>query len=478
MKKLFFLSAIIFGLSGCVKEKFDSPPAGGEDPIGVVANTTIKQLRSLYPIGSATPIKIDQDWVISGIVNADDKDGNLYKVVTIQDSTAGIQIKIDNSSLYTEYPVGRRVFVKCKDLYLGEYSGHVQMGGYIDNSDGRADLGYVSSTIAKVKVLGGKWGFTVEPKEVTIASLDNVTYQSMLIKIKDVEFGCSDIYQPWADAINKGSLNRIAQDCSSNQITVRTSGYSRFAAATAPAGKCDITAIFTVFKSGSNFTKQLVLRNQNDAQQTSNTRCDGSTISGNQFISIASLRALFTGATIPAPCASKIRGVVVSDNSQNNFDTRNLVIQDAGAGITCRMSAAHGFAVGDLVEVSTAGAELSEFRGLLQLNNLPLTNVTKVGTETPVPVTVTNSQLNSDFNTYESRLVRVSGVTLSGNNGVYGGNVTMIDATGSFTLYTRIGTNPAAFSTSNYPSGTVTVTAVTSEFNTPQMSIRTTGDIQ
>ena len=101
MKKLFFLSAIIFGLSGCVKEKFDSPPAGGEDPIGVVANTTIKQLRSLYPIGSATPIKIDQDWVISGIVNADDKDGNLYKVVTIQDSTAGIQIKIDNSSLYT-----------------------------------------------------------------------------------------------------------------------------------------------------------------------------------------------------------------------------------------------------------------------------------------------------------------------------------------------------------------------------------------
>jgi hypothetical protein len=225
MKKLFFLSAIIFGLSGCVKEKFDSPPAGGEDPIGVVANTTIKQLRSLYPIGSPTPIKIDQDWVISGIVNADDKDGNLYKVVTIQDSTAGIQIKIDNSSLYTEYPVGRRVFVKCKDLYLGEYSGHVQMGGYIDNSDGRADLGYISSTIAKVKVLGGKWGFTVEPKEVTIASLDNVTYQSMLIKIKDVEFGCSDIYQPWADAINKGSLNRIAQDCSSNQITVRTSGY-------------------------------------------------------------------------------------------------------------------------------------------------------------------------------------------------------------------------------------------------------------
>jgi hypothetical protein len=72
----------------------------------------------------------------------------------------------------------------------------------------------------------------------------------------------------------------------------------------------------------------------------------------------------------------------------------------------------------------------------------------------------------------------VSGLTLSGNNGVYGGNVTMIDATGSFTLYTRIGTNPAAFSTSNYPSGTVTVTAVTSEFNTPQMSIRTTGDIQ
>jgi hypothetical protein len=478
MKKTLLFSAILFALTGCVKDKFDAPAAGGEDPKGVVANVSIQTLKTKYIIGSPSPVEITDDWVVMGIVNADDKDGNLYKVVTIQDSTAGIQIKIDNSSLYTEYPVGRRVFVKCKGLYLGEYSGQVQMGGYIDNSGGYPDLGYVSSTIAKTKVLGGKWGFTVEPKEITIAQLDNVTYQSMLIKLKNVEFTCGDIYQPYADAVNKGSLNRVLQDCSSNQITIRTSGYSRFAATTTPASKCDVTAIYTVFKSGFNFTKQLTLRNANDVVPMGNTRCDGTTVGGSADISIADLRALWPNATVPAPCANKIRGVVVVNNAENNFDTKNLVIQDGTAGITCRMLAAHGFTVGDSVEVSTSGAELSDFRGLLQLNNTPLTNVVRVGTTTPAPITLTLAQLNANFNAYESRLVRITGVTLSGNSGKWGGNVTMSDGTGTFTLYTKIGTSPATFSTANYPSGTVTVTAVTSEYNTPQMSIRTLSDVQ
>lgn len=478
MKKTLLFSAILLALSGCVKDKFDAPPAGGEDPKGVVANVSIQTLKTKYTIGSPSPVEITDDWVIMGIVNADDKDGNLYKVVTIQDSTAGIQIKIDNSSLYTEYPVGRRVFVKCKGLYLGEYSGQVQMGGYIDNSGGYPDLGYVSSTIAKTKVLGGKWGFIVEPKEVTIGQLNNITDQSMLIKLKDVEFSCGDIYKPYADAVNKGSLNRVLQDCSSNTITVRTSGYSRFAATTTPATKCDVTAVYTVFKSGANFTKQLTLRNANDVQSVSNTRCDGTTVSGSADISIADLRALFGGATIPAPCANKIRGVVVTNNAENNFDAKNLVIQDGTAGITCRMLAAHGFTVGDSVEVLTSGAELSDFRGLLQLNNTPLNNVTRLGTTTAQPVTVTLAQLNANFNDYESRLVKVTGVTLSGNSGKWGGNVTMNDGTGSFILYTKIGASPATFSNAYYPTGTVTVTAVTSEFNSPQMSIRTLTDVQ
>jgi hypothetical protein len=60
--------------------------------------------------------------------------------------------------------------VKCKDLYLGEYSGLVQLGGYIDNSNGYPQLGYVSTTVAQEKILKGKWGLTVNPIPVSIAT--------------------------------------------------------------------------------------------------------------------------------------------------------------------------------------------------------------------------------------------------------------------------------------------------------------------
>jgi hypothetical protein len=478
MRNMIYALLSVMALSGCVKEEFDAPPSGGEDPVGISANTTIRSLRALYTIGSSTPIEITEDWIISGIVNADDKDGNLYKVLTIQDSTAGIQLKIDNSSLYTEFPVGRRVFIKCKGLFLGEYSGMVQMGGFIDNSEGYPDLGYISNVVAQEKILKGKWGLTVEPKEVSIGALDNTTYQAMLIKIKDVQFACPDIFQPYADAVNKGSLNRTLEDCSANTIIVRTSGYSRFAAKLTPGGKNDVTAVYTVFKSGNNWTKQLVIRNQNDVVAKSNVRCDGSTVGTSAKLDIANLRALYTGATISGPCASKIYGVVISDNSQSNFDPRNAVIQDATGGIAVRFAANHSFLVGDSIEVSTSGTEISEFRGLLQLNNTPITNAVKLGTSVPSAKELTLQELNSNLKKYESTLVKVNGVTLSGNSGKYGGSVTMNDGTGTFTLYTRTGTSSATFSNANYPAGAVSVTGVTSVFNSAQMSIRTIDDVQ
>jgi hypothetical protein len=45
-------------------------------------------------------------------------------------------------------------------------------------------------------------------------------------------------------------------------------------------------------------------------------------------------------------------------------------------------------------------------------------------------------------------------------------------------LYTRTGTSSATFSNANYPAGAVSVTGVTSVFNSAQMSIRTIDDVQ
>lgn len=480
LRKVAVALTLVTALGGCVKEKFDTPPVGGEDPVGIVANTTIKSLKSRYTIGASTPVKVTDDLIISGIVNADDKDGNFYKVITLQDSTGGIQIKIDNSSLSGDFPVGRRIFVKCKDLFLGEYSGLVQLGGYIDNSDGYPQLGYVSSTVAQEKILKGKWGITVTPIPVSIATLDNITYQNMLVQFDDVQFACADVFQTYADVKNLGSLNRTIEDCSGNTIIARTSGFARFGGEKTPGGKLKVLGIFTVYKSGSTWTKQLALRNTNDVVQTGTTRCDGTTIGSSADISISTIRGLYAGSDVDAPCARVVKGVVVADNAQSNFDTRTIFVQDATGGIAVYVGSVHNFAVGDSVEVSTSGATITEFKGLLELKT-SISYVTKISSTTAKARKLTVAQILASFENYESTLVTIDNATLSGNGGIYGGNVTLTDGTsGSLTLYTKTGTTPATFATSTYPTpGPSSVTGVLQQFNsTYQISIRTTADIQ
>src|SRR3954469_8970947 len=103
----------IGSMYGC-KKSFDQPP-GPSDDVNIVANTTIETLKAIHTTYGAYDV-ITSDIIISGIVVANDKSGNLYKQIFIQDTTGAMQILIEASSVYGNYPVGRRVFVKCKGL--------------------------------------------------------------------------------------------------------------------------------------------------------------------------------------------------------------------------------------------------------------------------------------------------------------------------------------------------------------------------
>jgi hypothetical protein len=95
------LMATVF-ISSCRKDDFDTPPAGGSDP-ALIANTTIADLKAGYVAGNFD--SIDTDIIIAGVVIADDKSGNFYKTIVLQDSTGGIAIRIDISDYYTKYPM-------------------------------------------------------------------------------------------------------------------------------------------------------------------------------------------------------------------------------------------------------------------------------------------------------------------------------------------------------------------------------------
>ncbi len=461
-KALSFITVLLMlaTVSSCVKETYDAPPTGGKDP-DITVNTTIKDLRAMY---QGNLLKISDSLVIMGVVTGDDKSGNLYKQITIEDSTAGITILIEGTSLYNEYPVGRRLFIKLKGLYLSDYAGLIQLG----NSDGVEVIGMPTATTDKY-ILKGIYGLTPVPTPVTISQL-NSDYQSMLIELNDVEFATADANQPYADGVNKISKNRTLKNCNGGTILVRTSGYASFANAKTPGGKGKFVGIYSEF----NTDAQLLVV---DPKQVAldGTRCGGGVVSNGA--GILGVSSSYSGSDATVQAGKIVKGIVISDRTNGNIDPKNMVLQDSTGGIVIRFTGTHTFDVGDEVQVDLSGLTLTSFNGLIEVTNVPFAAASKTGTGTITPRVATIAQVLANANAWESTLLTIQNATVAavGTSLTYSGSKTMTDGTGSLTLYTR---SQAAFSGSTIPTGPKSWTGFLGDFNGAQLSIRNTADVQ
>ncbi|RYZ23808.1 MAG: hypothetical protein EOO16_03430 [Chitinophagaceae bacterium] len=251
------------------KRTYDAPPTAGVP--GIVANISIKDLKALDSIPYSV-YHITQDYVIRGVVNMDDKSGNYYQQISIQDSTGGIILRLAGSNLNTQYPVGRELFVKVKDLYLGEYGGMLQLGGGADSIDGGVTM--LSPVLQDRHVYKGALNQPLAPKVVNVANLTTdrqSIYANTLIEIRNYEFAAADTAKGYADVGAAG--NRVARGCSLPalaNITVRTSNFANFANVSLPNGNGTLRGIYSFFGS----TKQLSVRDTSDVQFYG-TRCGG-----------------------------------------------------------------------------------------------------------------------------------------------------------------------------------------------------------
>ena len=258
------VTAITF--SSC-KKNFDNPP-GAADP-AIVANTSIKDLKAMHTFGGDYDI-ITSDLIISGIVVADDRSGNLYKQLFIQDATGGLQILLDANSLYGTYPVGRKVFIKCKDLCISDYNGTMELGVKATVGGLPSIEGIPANLISKY-VIGGSINNVVTPIVVTQSQLGTNMqdkYLGCLIQLDNYEF--LDTTLTFSDtSAYKSTQNTEIKNCASEIITIRTSAYANFAGVKVPGGKGSVVAIYTTFGT----TKQLILRDDEDVKFTG-VRCN------------------------------------------------------------------------------------------------------------------------------------------------------------------------------------------------------------
>jgi hypothetical protein len=246
MKKLLYISLFVLLATACKKEP-DSPPANVITDSVVV---TIDSLRSMQEAVAPGGVHITDSLHVYAIVTMDESAGNIYKNLYVQDHTAGINVRLLESS---DFAVGDSVRISLIGAYLSEYSGVIQL----DSIDPDTDIVRQSA------------GNDISP---AVKNLDEITVddEGLLIQLNNVQFTGSELSSTYANAFTQESEDRILEDCSGNMVIVRTSGFANFANDTVAQQSGSLVCIASRFGS----TIQLIIRSPEEIDMD-NQRCAG-----------------------------------------------------------------------------------------------------------------------------------------------------------------------------------------------------------
>ncbi|UAY52973.1 DUF5689 domain-containing protein [Ferruginibacter albus] len=465
-------------ISSCKKD-FDSPPVPSYPNVDTMRTISIKDLKAMHQKGHVEAITGDS--VIVGTVVADDKSGNFYQSVIIEDETGGILIRMAGSNLYTQYPVGRKVAVKCSGLYMGDYNGLIQLGGGIDNTSTPPGVTLIANGYFDNYVVKGSLYNPVVPTTVKIADLDD-SYQNMLIKIDSTEFTSAELGSTYGDPTRTVSaVNFDIENCGGDIITLRNSSYANFAAIQVPQGKGSLTGIYGVFGT----SKQIQIRDTTDVQFYG-PRCDGSTGNNggggnlNPKMNLVDLRALYTGTDIKVTGNYSIGGIVIGTASGGSLSTGNIVIQDGDYGISVYFGKAVSYNLGDSVLFNITGDSLINYKGSLEVKVIGSAAVsTPAHNQVITPKVMTVAEINTAFgaalgSSIENTLVKIKSVTASPAGATYANTKSFSDGN-SIAFFTR----DASYSSSSLPSGGCydVVGIVTPFSNKPEIKSRLASDV-
>jgi len=263
-----FISSIVivpfFFSAACLKQAAYAQPVSGNDTDSLIS---IRSFRKLHTMGNIESIA--KSMALEATIVANDEHDNLYKSISIQDTSGGIIISLDGSSLYQTYPVGTTIRIRLQNLFLTDYRRMLQVVASVDTSSGQLiTTGIPVSLFSKyIKVV--KENSNILPMIVSFKNLGD-SLQGRLIKLSNVEFSAADTNFTFADKKNKIGASRSLKFCSGGTIYLRTSGYADFAGISIPKNNGDVVGIYSVY----NYEKQLLLRDTSDILFRSK-RCTG-----------------------------------------------------------------------------------------------------------------------------------------------------------------------------------------------------------
>ena len=224
----------------CTKSRnFDPPPTECTEEL--VANATYAEVKSLY---ADQTLQIQQDLIIEGYVTSSDEDGNFFSVLHFQDSpenpSEGFEIAFDLRDSHLFYPVGSKILIRLKGLYLGKSKDVFKIGG-VFTSFGNLSVGRLPSTVVDDHIIVTCDQIVgIEPRSISLSdipkNLTNTLVRFESLEVTDAEVG--EIF-----AFDREETERTLTDCDDNEIILVNSGFSEFQSELLPQNNGSITGI-------------------------------------------------------------------------------------------------------------------------------------------------------------------------------------------------------------------------------------------
>lgn len=263
--KLFsILSAVWVALSitACTQDDDYKTPPIIDNSEELNVTFTINQVKELYEETGSGVISfnsVGEGLVLEGYVISNDEAGNFYKTLIIQDQpedpTAGIQIDIDETTLYSLYKPGQKVYVKLNGLGVEEQNGVLHIGTVEDDAVQR-----ISGLTYTDYIVRSATRTTITPLVISPEDYSD-DYINMLIQLDNMQLSTDELGSPYANLDDTFTVNRNLQNCEDGSMTIlRNSGYASFKSQLFPQGSGAIVAVFSKY----NNDYQLFIRDTED----------------------------------------------------------------------------------------------------------------------------------------------------------------------------------------------------------------------
>ncbi|MDN5626783.1 MAG: DUF5689 domain-containing protein, partial [Weeksellaceae bacterium] len=279
--KTTLMSAIVMtSFSSCVKEDDWSTPEILCTNKFDAATISMADFAALAPAPesgsySGTTYKIPASGsavIFDGYIVSSDENGNFFKTISFQDKkenpTIGMQMEVDKSSNYADFPVGAHIRIKANGLVLGWDRGTLKLGS-VDNTYA---IGRIPSVLLNRYLSGVCNGnnrldvATLVPTVLpNLSKALDTKYLNTLVKVAGVQFNESLVTPTQKTFIDYiagvgQDTDRSIVDKNNNSTILRSSGYSTFGATLLPKESGDLT--FVVSKYNANW--QMIIRGLND----------------------------------------------------------------------------------------------------------------------------------------------------------------------------------------------------------------------